>query len=333
MFQTCEIFSLSTVCWAATAPILIFQEHHISLVAVSTNLLVVPLATMVMLLGVTGLLAGSICKWIAVCLNNTSWLITKLILLILHTAALIPWHSMNVSPSSLLQTDRVTALSEGSDHVIHLHMRGQDWLINTGILSHWRGITEPYLQSQGVNHLDELILYDSPAHEAEVLEQVKGDFQVAKIVPSSQRQSDGQMQRVLVEQCDPPADPGEKADLVEIIASDQPERGESSRGEPAIAAILVHMGQFRVLILPNVTEATLAALKCDHADVVYCGRLRGRHFPRKLVIAKLSPSILVLNGTKSEMIANARGAPSGSLSAFMSNKMGPLRQHYSTVNL
>ena len=81
-------------------------------------------------------------------------------------------------------------------------------------------------------------------------------------------------------------------------------------GEPVRAAILVHLDQFRVLILPNVTEASLSALKCDHADVVYCGRLRERRFPRSLLIAKLSPSVLVLNGTKPEVIANFQDSQS-----------------------
>jgi hypothetical protein len=54
----------------------------------------------------------------------------------------------------------------------------------------------------------------------------------------------------------------------------------------------------------------LSALKCGHTDVVYCGRLGSRRFPRDLIINKLSPSILVLNGTKSEVIANARDGPS-----------------------
>jgi hypothetical protein len=55
-----------------------------------------------------------------------------------------------------------------------------------------------------------------------------------------------------------------------------------------------------------VSEASLALLKCDHADVVYCGRLEGRRFPGNLMIAKLSPSILVLNGTKAEVNANSQ---------------------------
>jgi ComEC/Rec2-related protein len=309
MLQCCELFSLSTVCWAATAPVLILQEHCISLVAIFSNLLVVPLATTVMILGVTGLLAGTISRSIAVCLNNTGWLITKLILLVLHATTLVPCHSLNLSPSCLLQSDHVIALSEGSEHVIHLHVKGHDWLINTGKLSQWHSLTGPYLQSQGVNRLDGLFLCDASAHEAEVLEQVQNEFQVARIVPS-QWQAEAHRQPFPVEQREHSAEAGALASLVEIFSADQPGPGEASMRDSGIAAILVHLDRFRVLILPNVTEASLNALNCGHVDVVFCGRLRGRRFPRDLMIARLSPSILVLNGTKPEMIANARDGPS-----------------------
>jgi competence protein ComEC len=304
LLQTCETLSLSTICWAATAPILIFQEHHISLVAIFANLLVVPLATTVMLLGVTGLAAGSISRSLAICLNNTGWLITKFILLILRTAMLVPWHTMNVCPSSLLQPDRVTALSEGSDHVLHLHVKGHDWLVNTGKLSQWRSLTEPYLQSQGVNRLD-VLLCGAPAQQAQVLEQANSEFEVGKIFPSFIWQPEAQIQRSRLEQSNPSTDPGTTAGLIEILSGNQADGSETPIREPAIAAVLVHLDQFRVLILPTVTAASVTALKCDHADVVYCGRLLGRRFPRDLMIAKLSPSILVLNGTKPEVIANS----------------------------
>jgi ComEC/Rec2-related protein len=308
--RACEVFSLSAVCWGATAPILIFQEHHLSLVAIFANLLVVPMATTVMLLGVAGLLVGSFLRSVAVCLNNTGWLITKLILAILHSAILFPWHSVNISPTALLQPDRVTALLEGSDHVTHLRLKGDDWLINTGKLSQWRSLTEPYLQSQGVNRLDKLILCDAPAHEAEILEQVNNDFQVGKVVPSLLPQSGTRKVRYQVDRHDHAADTDPSAGLVEILRSEQTDQSEIAPREPTIAAILVHLKQFRVLILPNVSESNLAILKCDHADVVYCGRLQGRHFPRNLILAKLSPSILVLNGTKTEVTANAQNNPS-----------------------
>jgi ComEC/Rec2-related protein len=304
----CEVLSLSIVCWGATAPILILQEHHLSMVAIVANLLVVPLATAVMLLGVTGLLAGALWKPIAVSLNNTCWLITKIILAILHHAILLPCHSMNISASTLLAPDRVTELLEGSDHVIHLHLKGHDWLINTGKAPQWHRVTEPYLQSQGVNRLDKVILCQASAHESGLLEQVIGELQVARVVRLFQQQPETGTERFRLGQRDPSA--SATAQLVEMIASDQSDRREKALGEPAIAAILVHLNRFRVLILPNVSEASLTALKCDHADIVYCGRLQGRRFPRSLMIAKLAPSILVLNGTKPEMMANLQNDPS-----------------------
>jgi competence protein ComEC len=308
--RACEIFSLSAVCWGATAPVLIFQEHHLSLVAIFANLLVVPLATTVMLLGIASLLTGSLFRPIAVCLNNTGWLITKLILAILHSATLVPWHAVNISPTALLQPDRVTALLEGSDHVIHLHLKDRDWLINTGKLSQWRSLTEPYLQSQGVNRLEELILCGATAHQTEILQQVKTEFEVGKIVPSYLPQAETRTVRFQVEPHDLTGNTGASDGLVDIFPSDQTGRGEIALGEPAIESIMVHLNQFRVLILPNVSEAILAVLKYEHADVVYCGRLQGRHFPRNLILAKLSPSILVLNGTKTEVTANSQNNPS-----------------------
>ncbi len=312
MLEVCEVLSLSTVCWGATAPILIFQEHHLSMVAIFANLVVVPLAMTVMLLGIAGLLAGSIARSIAVCFNNTGWLITKLILAILHAATSMPYHSVNVSPSALWQSDRVTALSEGSEHVIHLHIKGRDWLINTGKLSQWHSLTEPYLQSQGVNRLDELILYDASAHgEAEILEQVKNALEVDKIAPFFRRHAESRIPRFRAVQGDPTIADGTCPQPIEILSSNQPGSSETPSDQPALGAILVHLGQFRVLILPDVSEASIIDLKCGHADVVYCGRLGARRFPRNLMSAKLSPSVLVLNGTKPEVVANLLDGSSG----------------------
>jgi competence protein ComEC len=309
MLHACEILSLSTVCWGATAPILIYQEHRLSLIAIFANLLVVPVATAVMFLAVAGLLAGTISSSITGCLNNTSWLLTKLILWILHAATLIPCHSVNLSPSNLLQPDHVTALAEGSDHVIHLHVKGHDWLINTGKLSQWRSLTEPYLQFRGVNRLDELVLCEAYPHLESILEVVNSEFQVARIVWSSRTQATGSISLCQGGQGQLSNDATAKDDPVEILFAEQPAPSETSR-EPAVAAVLIHLEKFRILILPTVTEASLSALKCGHADVVYCGRLGSRRFPRDLIINKLSPSILVLNGTKPEVIANARDGPS-----------------------
>jgi hypothetical protein len=328
ILRVCELFSLSAVCWVATAPILILQDHRLSLVSVIANLLVVPMATSVMLLGVASLAAGSISNNIAVCFNNSGWLITKGILAILHTLALIPGHSLNVSTGSLFAPDQVTALAAGYNHVVHIHVGSQEWVINTGKLSEWRQITGPYLQSQGVNRLDRLILPDPPSHAGRFLKEIRGDFSLCNVTPPVDAQVEpepaGHGPATL------PRSTAISDSLIALSLSAQENRRSFGAHWPTVTSVLVHLGGFRVLILPTVTEAILTALKLDHADVVYCGRLRDRRFPRDLLISKLSPAVLVLNGTKTELTANPHG---NSPECFFLNQGGAVTTMLSGGNL
>jgi hypothetical protein len=106
-------------------------------------------------------------------------------------------------------------------------------------------------------------------------------------------------------------DPGTESGSIQVLSSEQLSRGDALTKEAAIQGILVRLRQFRILILPSVNEASLAGLKCDHADVVYCGRLRGRRFPRDLLISKLKPAVLIVNGTKAEITATSQHDASG----------------------
>jgi len=302
MLRVCELFSLSAVCWVATAPILILQDHRLSLVSVLANLLVVPLATTVMLLGVASLATGSISNGIAACFNNSGWLITKGILAILHTLTLIPGHCVNVSPASLLAPDQVTALAAGYDHIVYIHAGSHDWLINPGKLSEWREITGPFLRFQGVNRLERLILSDPPSHAGRLLGEIRGDFSVCAVTPPVDGQLD--TEPAATESSDRSRLAPSSDRLIELSSSDQKWQVKSWAHWPSVTSILVHLGRFRVLILPTVTEGILAGLKPDHADVVYCGRLRDHRFPRDLMLEKLSPAVLVMNGTKPELTAN-----------------------------
>jgi hypothetical protein len=59
------------------------------------------------------------------------------------------------------------------------------------------------------------------------------------------------------------------------------------------------------LILQDLTEQTLANLTCDHVDVVYFAHFPTQRVPRNSIITKLSPKVLVLNGTKAEITSNS----------------------------
>jgi ComEC/Rec2-related protein len=255
--RACEAISLCIVCWAATLPILALHEHHISLVAIFANLAVVPLASIVMLLGVCAMLSAQLCGSLAACINNTSWLITKIILLILRAAITVPCHSINVSPANLLQHDRVTILCEASEMVLHIHEKNHDWLLNTGKPSQWGRITEPYLQSQGINRIQKMVLCHPNAAQTETLERARRSFEIDEIV--------------------------------------------SGNAGP----FSIQLGEFRLLILPELSEEIVSALPNEHVDLVYCGRARSRHIPRDLLVAKLAPEVVISSGSKSEIARNS----------------------------
>ncbi len=157
--RACEALSLCIVCWAATLPILALHEHRISLVAVFANMAVVPLASLVMLLGVAAMVSATLFGGIVVCINNTSWLITKIILLILRAAIMLPCHGVNVSPANVLQNDRITILCEASEFVLHIH-----------------------IQSQGINRLQKVILSRTLPLRTETFDRVRRSFKIDEIV-------------------------------------------------------------------------------------------------------------------------------------------------------
>jgi competence protein ComEC len=258
--RSCEAISLCIICWAATVPILVLHEHRISLVAILANLIVVPLATMVMLVGVAAMLSANFFGGIVICLNNTSWLLTRAILLVLRAAIMLPCHCVNVSPANVLQNDRVTMLCEASELVLHVHETNHDWLVNTGKPSQWVRITEPYLQSQGVNRVAKIVLCHTLPRQAETLERARRSFAIGEI--------------------------------------------ESTSGSP----IQIKLGEFRVLILPELDEEVISALPNEQVDMVCYGRTRTRHVPSDSLVAKLAPRVVVSSGTKMEIMAAANHA-------------------------
>ena len=222
---------------------------------------VVPLASLVMLLGVAAMVSATLFGGIVVCINNTSWLITKIILLILRAAIMLPCHGVNVSPANVLQNDRVTILCEASELVLHIHEKNHDWLVNTGKPSQWARITEPYLQSQGINRLQKVILSRTLPLRTETFERVRRSFKIDEIV--------------------------------------------STDASP----IPIQLGKFRVLILPELNEEVVSTLPKEHVDLVCCGRARTRRTPGNSLIAKITPAVVILSGTKTEIAANSKRDP------------------------
>jgi len=299
LFLFCESLSLTLVCWLATSPVLILWENHLSLVSIAANLVVVPLASVVMVLGVISMLVMPVYSGLAIYLNNTSWLITKVILFLLHGAVWLPSHSLNVAFPGALTTDSMTILSEGTSHVCHLRFADENWLLNIGTPPQWERITLPYLRFQGINQINGLIVSDI----------------VRKQIGNPSTRHD---EMPLAQVIEPTTNTGNPADNtvqnrnpIDLIPNGALRLFTVPDGKPILKnsqkaddlALFVRIGRFHVLILTDLTDLTLDQIPAQHVDIVYCAHTRTRRFPRETLAGKLSPQAIILTGTKPELAA------------------------------
>jgi len=302
LFRFCESISLSVVCWMATAPILILWENHLSIVSIGANLVVVPLATMVMILGVTSMLVMPIISSLSIYLNNTCWAITKLILILLHAAASLPGGGQNVANPSAKVTDGLAILSEGTSHVCCIRAEGKFWLLNTGTPSQWERVTLPFLRYQGVNKIESIIATEPGRRGSGAAPLHHQDIPVDRFI-DLQPSSDGAESNL-------PPNGIPLSDRFYLWSLSKPATHAAGLSAYNDAVCELKIGAFEILIISDLTEQTLEILPKGQVDIIYCAHTRLKKFPRDLLIREVSPQLLVLAGTKPEMAASTT-SPTG----------------------
>jgi len=134
--------------------------HLFSPSALLANLLAVPLAFAVLLLGITTLLAAPLWKMGAVLISNANWLCAKTLLAALNVFSLIPggWLYVETPRFAPRPVCEITVLDLGGGGAIHVRAGGRDWLLDCGGDTGYDHIVLPYLRTRGVNRLDGLLL-------------------------------------------------------------------------------------------------------------------------------------------------------------------------------
>ena len=134
--------------------------HLFSPSALVANMVAVPLAFVVLVLGIATLLAAPVWKMGAVLFNNANWLCAKALLGVLKICALIPggWHYVELPRLAPAPVCEITVLDLGEGGAAHLRTDGRDWLLDCGGDAAYDHIVLPYLRTRGVNRLDGLLL-------------------------------------------------------------------------------------------------------------------------------------------------------------------------------
>ena len=159
--------------------------HLFSPGAIFANLLAVPLAFVILALGVATLLVSPLWMKGAIWFNNANLLCAKSLLWIVATFAKMPGGHIYVEiPHSRAPACEFTVFDLNDGGATHLRAGGHDWLLDCGHTTRYPRTILPYLRSRGINQLDALLLSHGDVNQIGSAVEVLSDFSPPLIIDS-----------------------------------------------------------------------------------------------------------------------------------------------------
>lgn len=184
--------------WLGSFAITVHYFHMISPASIVANLVAVPLAFAILVLGLFAVLSAPLSAGVAALFNNANWVCAKLLLLSVQLFAGVPGgHQYIETPDTRSRpAAELTVFDLGQGGAIHLRSGKEDWLIDCGHRFEYERIVLPYLHSRGVNRLDGLVLTHGDAQHIGAAQDVWKELQPAALFDSALKDR-SQTRRVL----------------------------------------------------------------------------------------------------------------------------------------
>jgi ComEC/Rec2-related protein len=146
--------------WVGSFVFMAGYFHLISPVAVFANAVAVPLAFVVLALGLMSLLCGIVSTALAAIVNQANLISAKALLASLALFSKAPGGYVYSEMPDFKRAPacELMSLEVGDGSAIHVRSSGGDWLVDCGGARNYDSTLLPYLRSRGVNRLDGILL-------------------------------------------------------------------------------------------------------------------------------------------------------------------------------
>ena len=169
--------SVSLAAWIGSLPLIYWYFYLITPVSLVANLVVVPIAYFVLALAMLSLIAAPISSGLSIIFNNANWLISHVVLGLVHFFALLPAGHLYLPRFTESHTPiMITVLDEGTGGAAHIRANGYDWLIDCGGERNYERTVKSLLHSRGVNRLQGILLTHGDAHHIGAALETIADF-------------------------------------------------------------------------------------------------------------------------------------------------------------
>ena len=167
-----------------TEPITAIDFHQVTPIAILANLVVIPAAGFITVVGTMSVAVSLVSTTLAALLNNANWLFARMLILFVGFFAYKPGAAINVPDIETLSSPAPSFIVAPLQDSACLLVRapGKSWLVNTGRESPTPSTTWHLLQYYGVNRLDGLVLAQMSAPDNGGTEAIVRDFQPQHLV-------------------------------------------------------------------------------------------------------------------------------------------------------
>jgi len=157
--QLAAAMGVTLSAWIGSLLFTVTNFHLFSLATIFANLLAVPLAFVILVLGLASVIFAPVWTTGVVLCNNANWFCAKVLLKILEFFALMPGSYVYVETPRLTRppTCEFLVFDLGDGGATFLRAQGNDWMLDCGAANDYDRILLPYLRSRGVNRLDGLL--------------------------------------------------------------------------------------------------------------------------------------------------------------------------------
>lgn len=151
---------LTVAAWIGSLPLSAWYFNLLSPVALVANLVVVPVSSAILLLGVLSIVTSTAGSFLPVLFNNTNWVMVKVMLWLVGFFASLPAGYLHIGGRWIEFTDehRVTVLDLGAGGCAVIETPRGCWLIDTGAEVEYARIVRRFLQKRGINSLNGIVL-------------------------------------------------------------------------------------------------------------------------------------------------------------------------------
>lgn len=166
---TALLFATSLAAWLGSLPLMAWYFHQVTLIGLIANVVVVPLAGVIVVLGAIALALAPLSAALTVAVNNANWLLVKLLVWAVTSFAQVPGGCFYIPDLSVTwrpDAPEFVCLQTGSTTPLLIRYQGRSWLVNTGTESQFKYVTNPLRKFYGVNACELAVLTELSSPQA-----------------------------------------------------------------------------------------------------------------------------------------------------------------------